>query len=94
MVNYRDFFLMGMGGDSRGEAGDTPQYFWGGDGYESVPPNNLPPVMYILWVIGFYTHDYCITGIHKEQHTFSKISQEYTRDTEYNFCIPIVIPGW
>ena len=37
-----------MGGDPGGR-----------DGYGSVPPNNFP-VIYILWVIGFYMHQYCM----------------------------------
>ena len=30
-----------------------------GDGYGSVPPNNFH-VICILWVIGFYMHQYCM----------------------------------
>ena len=46
-----------MGGDPGGDKGGgtrLPHYFGGGDGYGSVPPNNI----YILWVTGFYM--YCM----------------------------------
>ena len=43
------FCVLIIGGDPGGKI-----FFGGGDSYGSVPPNNCTPVIYILWVIGFY----------------------------------------
>ena len=80
-------FILGMGGDPGGGGGHAPhQYCGGGDGYGSVPPNNFPLSCTFYGSLAFTCTSTVCTRIHKEERTFSKISQD-TQETPSTFFL-------
>ena len=57
-----------------GRRGTRPQYFWGGDGYGSVPPNNFPLSYIFYGSLAFTCTSTVCTRIHKEQRTLKNNS--------------------